>query len=218
MRPIFFLLCLSFTLPSVAQRFSAGLRTGTSYWPSTTQNLHIVEGNSGFSWEKAAYGRYESKGRFAFELNVAHSRFNYKHIRPNWDYFEGPPYEFLAHRSTTHVLTGNALTQFRVTNAQSKIRSYFGAGLSYGEQIEQHTFTVRYYDTQAVTERVGTDVYKLVFCGLNNYTSYTVNNHLNIHSAFSFDIDPFGALSSFYPAQRFIDSRFAWTIGCGYTF
>jgi hypothetical protein len=218
MKPILFALSILIAGNAAAQSFSAGARTGASYWPSTTNNIEIVEGNSGFSWEKSAYGRYESKGRFAFEVNVAHCSFAYKYIKPNWDYFEAPPYEFLDHRSKTHVFTGNVLAQVRVTNTRSKVKSYFGTGLSYGRRLEKHQLTVQYYSTKAISEKGWADTYHLVFCGLNNYTSYKINQHINVHSAVSFDIDPFDALSGFRPSNRFPESRLSCTIGCGYTF
>jgi hypothetical protein len=218
MRPILFLLCLSLALPSLAQRFAAGLRTGATYWPNSTHYLQITKGNSGFNWEKSVYGRYESKGRFAAELGISYNHFNYTYAIPQWTEFAPPINELLSHRSTSDVFTANAMAQIRVTKNASKLTSYFGAGISYGRHFERHNFILQNVKTGEVFKDAPISNNALVACGINNYTSYAISQHLNIHSVISFDIDPFSALSSFAPATQYVDSRLAWSIGCGYTF
>lgn len=216
MKPILFLLCLWFSLPSVAQRFSAGVRTGASYWFLTNHNREF-DVVSDFSWAKSVYARNEGKGRFAFELDVDHNRFNTRLSDHYRSYFEPAALNKLDYRGIVDVVTGKLSAQFRITNVEAKFRNYAGINLSYGREMETRSFNVQDQKTgewSRTTQHYDTP---RAFWGLNNFTSYAINKRFNVNAVVSLDIYAPGLFST-YPAERSIDSRLTLNVGCGYTF
>ncbi|WP_276132571.1 hypothetical protein [Polluticoccus soli] len=219
MKSILFILGLSFIASAItAQRFSAGVRNGASYWPATQYTVEVVKGTNGFSWEKSIYGRYESNKRFAADLAITHNKLNYQYPPQDVIVFDAPSYRELNYRRIVNTFDCQASAQWRVTKASSLIKSYFGASITYGRQSDHHSFTAQEIPSNELYDREWTANYGLAFVGLNNYTSYAINKHINVHSAISFDINPDHGLSSLRPAKQFPESKVSWTIGCGYTF
>ncbi len=223
MKKILSLLIVSFLVADThAQHLSAGALTGSSYWVNTQRNEGILRGSvdgQHLSWDKGMFIRYDAKKGFGLQLGLTQNSLKYQSVEQSFDgEYSFSPRFFKANYVTVNLVAQHDLTRLcgcgQACPVLKKIKNYVGATIS-------PTFVRNKTMSKSNTDG---NVYAMnftefqVWAGVNNTLVYSFNEHVNLMSVVSIQMDvlPFGSslvISTLQP-----DLRYSFQLGAAYKF
>ena len=209
-----------------AQQYSAGFRTGASYWMDKQEGKCITNSLDGqnTTWDKEIFVRYKTKGKLVFEASMGHYAFN--------NTMDGSNYYCVFGKDEATILSEkinersqniewNISAQYDVScpalqqkcPVMKNLKSYIGVLAT--PTLSRNTTTV-YYGEGDFSSESSRDEWT-VWTGLTHTLVYTLCDHMYLTSAVRMQIDP----NNFFDNSGILknrDSRIGFQVGVGYNF
>lgn len=213
-----------FSQNTYAQGISAGIRTGIGNSFDVTK-LRSTENTP--TWDKEVFARYETKGRFAFELGANHYSYS-ETVRPYYEwclteYFPSGN-EIIAAKNQYNIINIGASVQYDVSCKAlqekcplfKRMRNYIGvnAGTQYGN-VNTTSTNRRYSDGNITESKNSISYFNHINIGLSHTLTYTFNK-LYFTSVAGLNTNTQEAFSNFAPIPSSRNSSLSLRLGFGY--